>query len=219
MDDMAPPNVLAARVRRLAAEAEHLEAILNSRTEEWRLAAGLIARGHLTLAGDAATLAAEAYPEAPGRWGGYIVTRTGRRFWPLDPRPSEADPWDIAHALAAKCRFCGMVSRFYSVGAHSLRVGAMARVLASKEGADVEQAYVYGLLHDAAEAYLPDIPRPIKGAIPGWWEIEDKVLRAVWERFGLLPAPYDIAQLVQQADDYGVYGRARRGVVGFRPSQ
>lgn len=215
MDDLMPPKLLAQRVARLADEADDVEEILAAREEEWGVSASLVQRARLDLglAAKAATLAAEAYPDTPGRWGGYCLTRTGVKFYPLDPRPEEVEPEDIAHALAARNRFSGMTSRAYSVGAHTLRVAAMARVIARKVRENdllsgcklsVEKVYAYALLHDAAEAYLADIPRPIKGYLPGWDAIEMRVTRAVWARFGLDEMPYDVSLLVQSADDYAL---------------
>lgn len=50
--------------------------------------------------------------------GDWMQTYTGRRFYPLDPRPDEIDPEDIAHALSLLCRYGGHVDRFYSVAEH-----------------------------------------------------------------------------------------------------
>jgi len=76
-------------------------------------------------------------------------------MYPLDPDQSEIDLGDIAHALSNICRFTGHCSRFYSVARHSLLVS----YLAERHG--IEFARV-GLMHDATEAYLCDVARPIK---------------------------------------------------------
>jgi hypothetical protein len=86
------------------------------------------------------------------REGDYIQTFTGRKFWPLDPRPEEIDIQDIAHALSMTCRFNGHTSRFYSVAEHCVHVSLLV------PPADA----LWGLLHDAAEAYISDLSRPIK---------------------------------------------------------
>ena len=83
------------------------------------------------------------------------MTYSGRRFWPLEPRPQDVDIEDIAHAMSMKCRFTGHAEGFISVAEHSVNV---ARFLPPK-------LRLHGLLHDAAEAYLPDIARPIKGDV------------------------------------------------------
>lgn len=84
----------------------------------------------------------------------FIQTYTGRRFYPLDPNPDDVCIEDIAHALAMICRFNGHVREFYSVAEHSVHVSHL-----------VPPEYALaGLLHDAAEAYIADVSRPVKHA-------------------------------------------------------
>jgi hypothetical protein len=113
--------------------------------------------------------------------GGWIETYTGRAFQPMNPDPLRISIRDIAHALSFKCRYTGHCSAFYSVAEHS--------VLMAGSTIDREVAQ-WCLLHDATEAYLPDVPRPLKPYIPGWAEIENRVEVAVAKRFQLrLPKP------------------------------
>src|SRR5579885_2784587 len=86
------------------------------------------------------------------RHGDWIQTYCGVAFYPLDPRPEEILIEDIAHALSMLCRFTGHVKRFYSVAQHCVYVSHRC---------DPKDA-LWGLLHDAAEAYLNDISRPVK---------------------------------------------------------
>ena len=52
---------------------------------------------------------------------------------------------------------------------------------------------LWGLLHDAAEAYLPDVPRPVKPFMPGFDAIERRILECVAERFTLeWPMPKEV---------------------------
>ena len=118
----------------------------------------------------------------------WIQTFTGRRFAPLAPDPAEVDILDIAHSLSLLCRFNGHCGRFYCVADHSVRV---SRLLPDEHA-------LAGLLHDAGEAYVSDLPRPVKHQVPAFDGIEDGVLRVVFGRFGL-PLPYDDA--VRRADD------------------
>jgi len=111
----------------------------------------------------------------------WIQTFTGRRVHPLDPNPDEIDLKDIAHALSLQCRFAGHCREFYSVAEHSVRV---ARALP-------ENLKRWGLLHDAAEAYLNDITRPVKSRFPDYRKFEDLLLEAVGLRFNLGPGPSD----------------------------
>lgn len=112
------------------------------------------------------------------RVGDWIQVYTGRPFWPLDPRPDEIDIEDIAHALSMKCRYGGHCLRFYSVAEHS--------VLVSRH-VPAHDAF-WGLMHDAAEAYLADIPRPVKRDLRDWRVIEARVMDAVAARFGMAPS-------------------------------
>ena len=83
---------------------------------------------------------------------GWIQTYTGKRFWPLSPERGEICIEDIAWALSNMPRFAGHASRFYSVAEHSLTVSRHCPV----------GLKLAGLLHDASEAYLCDIPSPVK---------------------------------------------------------
>jgi uncharacterized protein len=111
----------------------------------------------------------------PERVGDWMQTYTGRAFWPLDPRPEEIDPLDIAHALGMLCRYGGHVRRFYSVAEHCV---LMSRAVAPEFA-------LWALLHDATEAYLVDVPRPIKHYLPDYVAIEHRLMAVICERFGL----------------------------------
>ncbi len=114
------------------------------------------------------------------RKGGWIQTYTGRQFWPLDPRADDIDIVDIAHHLARLCRFSGAVENFYSVAEHSWRVAMLLQGwMCSRE------IVIAGLLHDAAEAYLVDVPQPIKAFMPQYIEAEHRIQRCIEERFRL----------------------------------
>jgi len=150
-----------------------------------------------------------AVPGSEGRRGDFIGTFTGRRFWPLDPRAEEVDPRDIAHALSLKCRWTGHCSRLYTVAEHSLRVAAIVRAglaVAPEWGplADLPPGadpVPYALLHDAAEAYLADVARPVKRFLFEWSEIEARVDAAILDAFKLTPPSPEVAAVVAWADD------------------
>jgi len=104
----------------------------------------------------------------------WIQTFTGKQFWPLNPDPADICIEDIAHALAMKCRYTGHTKSFYSVAQHS--------VLCSYHcPGDPRQA----LMHDASEAYLPDVARPVKRMLAGFREIEDHLSEIINAKFGL----------------------------------
>lgn len=116
----------------------------------------------------------------------YILTFTGKKFHPFDPRPEEIDIEDIAHALSMTCRYSGHCMRFLSVAEHSVHISNRA----SRANA------LWGLLHDASEAYLTDIPRPIKYEMTDYQDLETRVQSVICERFGLSPEmPKEIHQL------------------------
>lgn len=114
------------------------------------------------------------------RIGDWTQTYTGRKFYPQDPRPEDIDIKDIARALSLTNRFGGHTQFAYSVAQHSILVASKA------SPANALRA----LMHDATEAYLGDIPRPIKRApqMAGYAEMEAAVERAICARFDL-PCP------------------------------
>lgn len=122
------------------------------------------------------------------RKGNWMQTYSGGQFWPLDPHPEDINIADIAHALARLCRFAGHCTSFYSVAQHSVLVS----YITGPENA------LWGLLHDASEAYVVDVPRPLKLLLPNYTAIEDGVQRAIAEAFGL---PWPLPAEVKRADN------------------
>lgn len=130
------------------------------------------------------------------RVGDWIQTASKRKFWPLDPRPEDIYLYDIAHALSNVTRFAGHCTEFYSVAQHSIYVADMVEALYGDKNLSL-----WGLLHDAAEAYIGDMPRPLKHsddwAAP-FREAEDRLEKAVAERFMLTPDLHPVE--VERAD-------------------
>ena len=117
--------------------------------------------------------------------GPFLQTVSGRRVNPFDPDPSQLDVEDIARALANVCRFGGHSRAFYSVAQHSVIVSE----LVEQRGGDAEDVFA-ALMHDAAEAYLGDMPHPLKHRSPlgaAFKDAEDHLERALRERFGIKP--------------------------------
>lgn len=111
---------------------------------------------------------------------------SGKPFWPLDPRPEEIQIEDIAWALAMQCRYAGHVLKRYSVAEHSVMVSC----------AVPPRHALWGLLHDATEAYLVDLPRPVKRNMPDYREAEDRLGQVIAERFNLRwPMPPEVKQV------------------------
>lgn len=101
---------------------------------------------------------------------GWIATYTGHKYYPLNPRPEDVCIEDIAHALSNVCRYGGHTSKFYSVAEHSVLV---TRAVMEMDPGNKIHA-LQALLHDAAEAYLCDVPAPVKHNIIGYAEAERK---------------------------------------------
>jgi hypothetical protein len=123
-------------------------------------------------------------PNVPG----FLWTYSGRRFWPLDPRAQDVDIVDIAHALSFQCRYGGHVRAHYSVAQHCVLVA---------ENCDHP---LLGLIHDAAEAYMIDLPKTIKRdpvLKARWEEIDGAIHRAICESLNVTPV---ISDDVKHAD-------------------
>jgi hypothetical protein len=117
-----------------------------------------------------------------------MQTYTGRAYWPLDPRPEDVTVEDIAHSLSMQCRYGGHSKLFYSVAEHSALVSQLV---------PPEHALV-ALMHDATEAYVIDVPRPLKAMLPDHARLEELSWRAIAERFGL---PAELPACVRKADN------------------
>jgi hypothetical protein len=132
--------------------------------------------------------------EGDGRHGGWVQTYTGRKFYPLDARVEDVDLLDISHHLSQQCRFSGACRYHYSVAQHSVLVARLVSE-ATQDAATI----LWGLLHDAPEAYLVDLPRPIKHS-PGFGSyalIERRLMGVVCDWAAI---PHAMPALVEAAD-------------------
>lgn len=110
--------------------------------------------------------------------GDWMETFTGRKFYPFDPKAEDIAMRDIAHALSMICRFNGHTKFHYSVAQHSVLVAQNVS----------KPMKLRALLHDAAEAYIGDMVRPMKkhaNMRPFLWA-EVSVETAISERFNLV---------------------------------
>jgi uncharacterized protein len=128
----------------------------------------------------------------------WIQTYTGKKFYPTDPDIKEITLLDIAHPLSMQCRFSGHVKEFYSVAQHSVLVSFIC---------DKKDA-LWGLMHDASEAYLVDIPRPIKksGKFNNYLGFEKVMQEAICESYCLQS---EMPESVKMADDMLLATEAR----------
>ena len=123
-------------------------------------------------------------------------TFTGKRFDPMQMTPEEVSLRDIAHALSLLCRGGGHMKYFYTVGLHSLNC---AREAASRGWSD--RLVLACLLHDASEAYLSDIIRPVKVHLSNYLEIEDQIMSVIWQHFQLELTPEEHKKWKQIDDE------------------
>ncbi len=140
----------------------------------------------------------------------WLQTRTGKAFFLFDARPEDFDIVDIAHALSMQCRYNGHCNYFYSVAQHSIYVMQCLRDFLGVTDVDVLRC---GLLHDGAEAYIGDMVRPLKRKMPSYKDAEEKIERAMAERFGL---PWPFPPIVKRADNI-VLACERDQIMGTPP--
>lgn len=125
-----------------------------------------------------------------GRHKGWMETYGGRPVNPWHVRKEDIDIKAIAHSLSLICRYNGHCKEFYSVADHSIRVAEI-----------VEPKYrLAALLHDAAEAYLGDVIRPLKYNLSVVQEAEEKALKVVMSKFGV-DFSEDVREAIKQADN------------------
>jgi hypothetical protein len=124
------------------------------------------------------------------RNGDWILTYTGRKFFPLDPLVDDIDIIDIAHSLSNQCRFAGHCTKFYSVAQHCIIVAMMSP----------DEHKLHGLLNDSAEAYLVDIPSPLKRSpeFKAYRNAEARVMTTICQKFGLEPIEPPSVKLVDK---------------------
>lgn len=130
--------------------------------------------------------------------GPTILLQSGSYFDMLDPEGSAFTIEDIAHGLSNTCRFAGQCRQFYSVAEHSVHVSNTAGGWAFA-----------GLMHDAAEAFIGDVTRPLKSLLPEYKRIETTIERAIFARFNL---PDRVPSAVKNAD-IRVFAAERRQVM------
>lgn len=116
-----------------------------------------------------------------------IRTFSGNYINVFDPDPDKILIEDIAHALSHQCRFSGHLREFYSIAQHSV----MCSLAVLKENR------LAALMHDASEAYLVDIPSPIKHNLEHYREVEHKLMKIIGKKFNF---DYPLNEDIKNAD-------------------
>jgi hypothetical protein len=122
---------------------------------------------------------------------GVLITYTGRSVRPLDLKPKDVDPRDIAHALANIARYNGHTDVRLSVAEHSVRCARRV------PKGHPDRPWL--LMHDASEYLLGDLVAPLKylPEFAFYLDLEDQVQAVICERFGL---PAEEPEIVHEVD-------------------
>lgn len=193
----------SAAIRCIQATTEHDDQLLRDAADLVRSLAKLVTGeqlakvfgapgdwGYDTLIGQAlATIYKESAASRPD-----ILTASGNYFHFLLPERNAVLVTDIAHALSNVCRFGGHTREFYSVAQHSV----LASEIVAPEFA------LAALFHDATEAYIGDVTRPLKNLLPDYRAIEARLHADIFRKLGLpeeLPAEVKTADLILLATE------------------
>ncbi len=126
----------------------------------------------------------------------HMMTVSGTDYIPARLDGADIRIEDIAHALSLICRFGGHTKEHYSVAQHSLLV---LRILASSDVSPEVQ--LAGLMHDAHEAYIGDIPTPIKATLGSAWKaLEAQAASTVQDAFDLKQVMRQYKPIIKHAD-------------------
>ncbi len=143
--------------------------------------------------------------------GSWMQTYTGKQFYPLSARVEDIDLIDIAHSLSLQCRYNGHVRKFYSVAEHCILMSQYIydttvdelTPIGEAAGVPVELA-LWALLHDAPEAYIGDMVRPLKIHMLDFCAVDNTIMRVIANKFslstGLLTGSDPIPSIVKGVD-------------------
>lgn len=135
-------------------------------------------------------------PRAVNTVDHWFQTYTGKRFYPFNPRAEDVDVADIAHALSNICRFGGHVKKFLSVAEHCIMVSHLVP----------REDRLVALLHDATEAYVGDMVRPLKQGFPDYRAVERRIWKCIADKFNV---PVKMPDTVKRADNIALVTEAK----------
>ena len=125
-----------------------------------------------------------------------IITFTKVRMNPLEPQAEEISIYDIAHSLSYMCRANGHIKNFFSVAQHCINCS-----LEAKARGESEKLQFALLLHDASEAYLADITRPVKHNLDKYLEIEADLQSIIYLTFGIKTLSPEEKEIIDEIDN------------------
>lgn len=130
----------------------------------------------------------------------WITTFSGKHIDPANPEPEKIDIIDIAHSLSQLCRGNGHTKIFFSVGQHCINCALEAKARGLSQ-----RIILACLLHDASEAYLLDVPKPVKENMPDYREKEDRLLKEIYIKFLGRELTVDEKAIVKEIDKAMLY--------------
>lgn len=130
----------------------------------------------------------------------YITTYGGTHFVPVKPMAEDIHITDIAHALSLLCRGNGHVKHFFSVGQHCINCAAEAVARGYSK-----RVCLACLLHDASEAYMSDVTRPLKKYLGEYKAFEEYLLEVIYEKYLGSSLTKEENRLVRLVDDDMLY--------------
>lgn len=130
----------------------------------------------------------------------YIKTYSGLHMEPTAPKAESIRIEDISHALSLICRGNGHVKTFFSVGQHCIRCALEAEARGYSK-----RLILACLLHDASEAYMSDITRPLKQYLPQYKAYEKQLLEVIYEKYLQKPLDLEEEKMVKKIDDDLLY--------------
>lgn len=135
-----------------------------------------------------------------------VVTRSGTLLDLAQPRPESIARTDVARGLSGACRFAGQTDVFFSVAQHSVMVADLVEAFLARDGFPGDRpsgAILIGALHhDSHEAFMGDLPAPLKKLIPEYERIAKRLDRAIHDAIGIRPSVFEAEgwELIHRAD-------------------